>query len=153
MNKYHYTECGLQNVYISGIEVVVDDMGDEIITIPAVAELHHVIALGIVMHEYSISGDELKFLRTEMGYSRTQLAKLVHRDQQTVGRWERDENEIDEVSEIVIRRLAIEKLNLETQQGIDELSKSSVVSENIQPIQISMNAANENQYELVNLVA
>ena len=65
MASHHYTECGLKNVIINGLTPVVDDEGDEIITIHAVNELHRVIAEGIVSHAHGISGDELRFLRTE----------------------------------------------------------------------------------------
>lgn len=136
MNRHHYTECGLKNVFINGLEFVVDDEGDEIITIPAVNELHRVIALGIVSHKHGISPDELRFLRTEMGYTQAELATLVHHDKQSVGRWERGEFEIDGSAETIIRRLAIEKLNLDSAAGMDELSRRSVPTVKPQPIQI-----------------
>jgi DNA-binding transcriptional regulator YiaG len=149
MTSHHYTECGLQNVFIDGLEIVVDDEGDEIITIPAVNELHKVIALGIVSHEHGISGDELRFLRTEMGYTQAELAGLVHHDKQSIGRWERAEFDIDGSAETIIRRLAIEKLNLNADQGMDELSRRSVPTVKTQPINIRKTGCNDNgAYEL-----
>jgi DNA-binding transcriptional regulator YiaG len=136
MTNHHYTECGLDNVYIEGLEIVTDDAGDEIITIPAVNELHRMIAVGIVSHAHGMSGAELRFLRTEMGYSRAELAALVHHEQQSIGRWERGEFEIDSLAETVIRRLAIEKLCLGLEEGMDDLSKRSVPSVKTQPINI-----------------
>ncbi|MEW9808584.1 helix-turn-helix domain-containing protein [Mesorhizobium marinum] len=148
MSTHHYTESGLQNVFIDGLEFVIDDDGDEIITIPAVNELHHVIALGIVSHKHGMSGDELRFLRTEMGYTQAELAELVHHDKQSIGRWERGEYEIDSTAEAIIRRLAIEKLHLDTDSGIDELSRRSIPTVQPQPINIKM--ANDNGgYELL----
>lgn len=147
MASHHYTECGLQNVFIEGLEIVLDDDGDEVITIPAVNELHHVIALGIVSHENGISGDELRFLRTEMGYTQAELAELVHHDKQSIGRWERGEYEIDNSAEAIIRRLAIEKLSLNVDSGIDELSRRSIPSAQTQHINIRK--TNDNgEYEL-----
>lgn len=147
MASHHYTECGLQNVFIEGLEIVLDDDGDEVITIPAVNELHHVIALGIVSHEYGISGDELRFLRTEMGYTQAELAELVHHDKQSIGRWERGEYELDSSAEAIIRRLAIEKLSLKVDSGIDELSRRSIPSAQTQHINIRK--TNDNgEYEL-----
>ena len=147
MNKHHYTECGLQNVFIEGLEIVVDDEGDEIITIPAVNELHHVIALGIVSHEQGITGDELRFLRSEMGYTQAELADLVHHDKQSVGRWERSEYDIDSSAETIIRRLAIEKLSLEVKSGVDELSRMSTPSLQTQTINI-MKTNDNGEYKL-----
>lgn len=149
MTSHHYTECGLQNVFIDGLEIVVDDEGDDIITIPAVNELHRVIALGIVSHEHGISGDELRFLRTEMGYTQAELAAVVHHDKQSVGRWERGEFDIDSSAETIIRRLAIEKLNLDAEEGVDELSRKSVPTVKTQPINIRKTGCNDNSsYEL-----
>lgn len=155
MSNHHYTECGLQNVYIDGLEFVTDDEGDRIVTIPAVNELHKCIALGIVTHKHGMDADELRFLRTEMGYTQSELASLVHHDRQSIGRWERAECEIDGSSEAIIRRLAIEKLSLSSRDGIDELSKYCVPTVSSQPINIKMStkmATNDNythEYELI----
>lgn len=147
MSKHHYTECGLQNVYIDGLEIIIDDDGDEIITISAVNALHQVIALGIVTHEHGMSGDELRFLRTEIGYTQAELAQLVHHDKQSIGRWERAEYDIDSSAEALIRRLAIEKLNLQTEDGIDELSRRSIPS--VQTQSINIRKTNDNgEYKL-----
>lgn len=150
MNKHHYTECGLQNVFIEGLEIVVDDEGDEVITIPAVNELHHVIALGVVSHEHGITGDELRFLRSEMGYTQAELADLVHHDKQSVGRWERSEYDIDSSAETIIRRLAIEKLSLDVKSGMDDLSRMSIPSVQTQPINI-MKTNDNGEYRLQNV--
>jgi len=150
MNKYHYTECGLQNVFIDGLDFLVDDAGDEIITIPAINELHRLIAKGIVSHKHGISGEELRFLRTEMGFTQSELAAIVHHDKQSIGRWERSEFDIDSAAEAIIRKLAIEKLELDVIFGIDELSAKSVPTVQSQPINIKF--ANDNaasQYELL----
>lgn len=133
---HHYTESGLLNVYISGINVERDDDGDEVITIPSVNELHHVIATGIVNHPKGISGAELRFLRSEMGLTQAEMAALVHRDKQSIGRWERSEIEIDSSAEALVRRLAIEKLDLPVEAGIDELSRRSVPTAEEQQIKI-----------------
>ena len=145
MADHHYTECGLQNVYISGISKMTDDDGDEVILVPAVNSLHRAIAEGIVSHAKGIDGSELRFLRSEMGYTQAELATLVHRDKQSIGRWERSETEIDSVAEAVIRKLAIEKLELDVKLGMDELSRSSVPTAETQPILIE---AVKDGYEL-----
>ncbi|MER8799330.1 helix-turn-helix transcriptional regulator [Mesorhizobium sp. M0998] len=148
-NAHHYTESGLLNVYIEGIAVEVDDDGDDIITIPAVNELHQVIALGIVSHAKGMSGDELRFLRSEMGLTQAELAALVHRDKQSIGRWERNEIDIDSSAEALVRRLAIEKLGLPVDAGIDELSRRSVPTADEQPIKIQKMNNDARPYELI----
>lgn len=138
MAYHHYTECGLQNVFIKGITTMIDDDGDDVIQIPAVNTLHRVIAEGIVRHAKGMDGTELRFLRSEMGYTQSELAGLVHRDKQSIGRWERSETEIDSVAEAVIRKLAIEKLDLQVELGMDQLSLRSVPTAETQTIEINV---------------
>lgn len=137
MTTYHYTESGLLNVYIEGLSPMIDDDGDEVIQIPAINELHSIIAQGIVRHEKGISPEELRFLRTEMGLTQSELAAVVHRDKQTVGRWERGELPIEGAAETVIRGLAIQRLALEpVPGGVEQLAKSSVSTAEVQSINI-----------------
>lgn len=145
MSKYHYTECGLQNVFIEGLTPVEDAEGDLCIEITAVNALHMAIAEGIVRQIGSISAAELRFLRTEMGYTQAELARMVHANKQTVGRWERGEYEIDSNAETIIRMLAIEKLLIEFDASIEQLSASSVPTAETNPINIK---AENDQYQL-----
>jgi DNA-binding transcriptional regulator YiaG len=148
--KYHYTECGLNNIVIEGLSVIADDDGDDVLEIPYINELHCAIASGIVLHEQGMSGAELRFLRSEMGITQAELATLLHKDKQTVGRWERADSEIDGTSETIIRKFAIEKLNLDISDGIDELSKKSVSTALDQTISI---IASNSSYTLAKNVA
>jgi DNA-binding transcriptional regulator YiaG len=148
--KYHYTECGLNNVVIEGLPVMTDDDGDEVVEIPNINDLHCAIASGIVLHEQGMSGAELRFLRSEMGLMQVELATLLHKDKQTVGRWERAESEIDGTSETIIRKLAIEKLGLDISDGIDVLSRKSIATAQDQTISI---VANDTSYSLADRAA
>lgn len=136
MSSHHYIECGLMNVFVEGLDPITDDAGDDIVTIPLVNQLHKAIALGIVSHEHGISGAELRFLRTEMGYTQAELASLVHHEKQAIGRWERGEGEINSSAELIIRLLSIEKLSLGLEADVDTLSRQSVPSLHSQPIKI-----------------
>lgn len=142
MADHHYTECGLQNVYIGGIQMMIDDDGDEVILIPAVNVLHRVIAEGIVSHAKGMNGAEFRFLRSEMGLTQAELAVFVHKDKQTIGRWERSETEIDSVAEAVIRKIAIEKLGLKVDLAMEQLSQRSVPTAADQPIKIDVVGGN-----------
>ncbi|MTH94684.1 DNA-binding transcriptional regulator [Roseibium sp. RKSG952] len=149
MSTHHYTECGLENVYIHGIEPIIDNGGDEAIIVQAINELHQVIAYGIVTHGQGISGDELRFLRTEMGFTQAELADVLHNDKQTVGRWERGEYPIDSLAETIIRKLVIEKLELDVDMAIGEISRRSIPTAEFQPINIhQVNDSHESHYQL-----
>ena len=127
--RYRYTECGLDNVFIEGIDVSVDDDGDEVLYIPAVNELHRTIARGIVESETGIAGQELRFLRTTMGLTQAELARHVHHDAQSIARWEKNQTPIQPASEIVIRLLAVEKLNLGERASVEQIAAKCVRAE------------------------
>lgn len=129
MEAYHYKECGLDNVLIKGMVPCKDDEGDEVFAIPNVLGLHKVIAETIVSREAGMTGPELRFIRTEMGMTQAELAKVVHHEAQSIGRWERNEFAIDQTAEALIRLLAIEKLALQLGgETVSELSERCVPS-------------------------
>ena len=115
ITRYQYTECGLSNVWIQGLRTE-DDVGEEIIKILNIGSLHKLISQGVVASEGTLTGPELRYLRTEMGLTQAQLGELVHRERLTISRWERGENHLDGATEAYIRILASSKLGLD---GID----------------------------------
>jgi transcriptional regulator with XRE-family HTH domain len=146
MTKYHYTESGLKNVFIEGIVPVIDEEGDEVIEIRFIAALHAEIARGIITQKGTISGEELRFLRTEMGFTQAELASHVSLDAQTIGRWERSEKPVNPTAETVIRALAGEKLVHSFNKSIEELAESIKATEEDDEINIQ---AQEEGYRLL----
>ena len=147
MSKYHYTESGIDNVYIEGMKVQIDDHDDEVYCIPNVNGLHKVIAHAIVNQAMAMLGTELRFLRTEMGVTQAELAKLVHRDAQTMGRWERGEIEIDSNAEVLIRLVACEKLGLDPGLSVEEMAQRCVPSAKLEVIRID--GSNPSNYQQI----
>lgn len=146
-SRYHYTECGLDNVFIEGMEAVVDDAGETVYEIPNINQLHRVIAYAIVDQDAAMSPKELRYLRTELGLTQAELAKVVHTDEQTVRRWEQGKCPVNSSSEIVIRMLALETLGLKS-EGVREVAEKCVVSAETQMIRIDgSDPANYRQLE------
>ena len=136
MNAYRYTESGLDTVIIEGVDLLADDAGDECVTIPNINGLHRAIALGIVTKRSGLTGPELRFLRTEMGLTQSELAALVHREPLAVSRWERNEVIIDSNAETVIRLEAIEALDLPRDASVRDIAGWCVPSADTPPIRI-----------------
>ncbi|RZJ46499.1 MAG: helix-turn-helix domain-containing protein [Brevundimonas sp.] len=105
---YRYEECGLDNVILVGLPCCEDDDGDLVIHVPNINVLHRSLAGAIAHKGTSINAQELRFLRTELGMSQAELAELVNRDGQTIGRWERGEKPIDRSAETLIRILVLQ---------------------------------------------
>jgi transcriptional regulator with XRE-family HTH domain len=134
--EHRYVECGLDNVTIAGISVVQDDPGESVLTIPNVRGLHRAIATGIVMRHSSMSGRELRFLRTEMGMTQAELAAMIHREPLAISRWERGECPIDSNAETVIRLHAIDALELDVDASVSQISGWSIPIAEEVPIEI-----------------
>jgi transcriptional regulator with XRE-family HTH domain len=137
MNGYRYTESGLDNVIIHGVSFIKDDAGEQVVTIHNIAGLHRAIATAIVMKPVSMSGKELRFLRTEMGMTQAELAAIVHREPLAISRWERGEVEqIDMNAETVIRLHAKEILELNVNATVRAMSEWSVPTAMSPPLEI-----------------
>ena len=129
MKNYRYTESGLDNVIIRGMNFLIDDAGEQIVTIRNVAGLHRAIATAIVQKTVSMTGKELRFLRGEMGMTQAELAVVVHREPLAISRWERGEvSDIDMNAETLIRLLARETLHLPISAEVKEMSSWAVPS-------------------------
>jgi DNA-binding transcriptional regulator YiaG len=146
MIDYRYTESGLNNVTIRGMNVPVDDADDEVYCIPNILGLHKVIAQSIVTKPHGITGAELRFLRTEMGLTQAEMAEMVKKDHQTLGRWERGDKTMDQNAEFAIRMLAKERLQLDVTVSVEEMLRSCVPS--AQPGMIVIDGSDPNDYKL-----
>ena len=107
-HPYHYTECGLKNIWLDG--VYLDEEGDPVI--PHLIQLHEEIAKGLALQKKRLSGSEIRFLRTHIGLSGTDFAKkIVKVSPETVSRWENDKQTMDASTELLLRMLVLKKIS------------------------------------------
>jgi putative transcriptional regulator len=104
--QYHYTESGLDNVWLmgSGVEIV-DLPSGRHLKINDIEGLHHAIGMTLVKEKKNLTGKEIRFLRQELLLSQVVLAKLLDVTEQTVHRWETGKAEIPKPAESLIRFL------------------------------------------------
>jgi len=107
---YHYTECGLENVFLSGGVDFFDGPRGKQITIRDLEGLHAAIGRFLVNEKKHLSGRELRFLRHEMVMSQSLLATLLDVAEQTVHRWETGKTEVPKPAEALVRMLYNEHL-------------------------------------------
>jgi DNA-binding transcriptional regulator YiaG len=119
---YRYDACGLDNVILKGLRVLQADDGENVITIPNIGLLHRVLTVAVASKDGGLQPKELRFLRSEMGLTQAQLAALVGKEVQAIGRWERDENPIDTSAEIVVRARALQHATQEL-PPMEDMSK------------------------------
>lgn len=76
---YHYKISGLDNVYLKGgvTEFICPKCGTKSTSIKNLIGLHRVIATNLAIAKRRLTGSELRFLREQLGYAASDLAKLV----------------------------------------------------------------------------
>lgn len=115
MKKYHYTECGLENIYlVNGFKITKFKNGDEEIFIHDIHGLHRAIGMILVSKAGLLLGDEIKFIRTTLDLSQTGLAKLLGlSDHQSVLAWEKNKYPIPKTADHLLRAIFFGYLNVE----------------------------------------
>lgn len=89
MANYHFTESGLDWVYLSEDMVVQHDTAyGPAVSIPKLDEVLVAIGRKIISREDPICGQEVKFLRSRLGLSQEDFALIVRTTRGTVARWE-----------------------------------------------------------------
>ena len=85
---YHYTESGLQNVWLKNGYTVHKTPYGKGMAITDVAGLHK--AIGLVLARLpKLTGAQFRFLRKEMGMSQKAIATLLGTSEQNISLWER----------------------------------------------------------------
>jgi putative transcriptional regulator len=102
---YHYTESGLDNIWLENGFEYVDLPEGRHIKILDVRGLHLEIGRYIIADKKDLTGKEIKFLRKEMLMTQALLAKLLEVSEQTIHRWENGKADIPKTAEVFVRML------------------------------------------------
>lgn len=86
---YHYTDSGLDNVWLENGYTIHDTPYGEGISIQNTEELHKVIGEWLISLPKPLTGAELRFIRLEMDMTQKNLAGMLGEEEQTVRRWEK----------------------------------------------------------------
>ena len=105
---YHYTESGLQHVWLTSGFIVRTTPYGKGVSIQDVAGLHKAICKSIA-RKPSLTGAELRFLRKEMQMSQSALAVLLGTSEQNISLWER-RGRIPRASDRLVKLICLEFL-------------------------------------------
>lgn len=107
---HHFTECGLDNVYlVNGFRLEESAQGT-IISIEHLDGLIQAIAEHLVFARKTLNGREIRFLRHHLNLSQRALGTLLAVDEQTVARWEKGKTRVDGAAERMIRLMCAEQM-------------------------------------------
>lgn len=99
----HYTMCGLDGIYLLNGFLPKKTPHGNGVTISDIDGLHKTIGLSLIMDRKTLTPEELRFLRKEMGLTQADLAQRLGLSDQQVARWEKGECEISSPAEKLIR--------------------------------------------------
>lgn len=132
---YHYTESGLENVWLeNGYTVKQTPYGKGVAVIDA-DQLHEMLAIWLTKKPGRLTGKEFRFLRTMMCLSQESLAKMIGVTDQALSLWERH-GKVPKTGDAVVRMLITEKLQgdgkmsemLERINTVDRLVNQQIVA-------------------------
>jgi DNA-binding transcriptional regulator YiaG len=133
---YHYTECGLSNVYLrNGFNTIETPQG-EAVSIHNISGLHRAIGKIIISTQKDFSGDEIRFLRHEMLMSQGTLSTLLGMSEQEICRWEQGKVKIPKPSESLLRLIYREHCNDQNGKIVSTLKEIANLESKIKDIQI-----------------
>lgn len=100
--------------------------GEEEIVIPRVEEVHATVAAGIARQLAPLTPDQIRFMRTHLGYSSVDFAKELQVTPETVSRWESGKVKMSGTTEKLVRLMVLVEKPLSSYGvgGPDETKKA-----------------------------
>jgi len=146
---YHYTECGLDNVYlINGFDYVDAPAGRQV-KIKDIDGLHIVIGRTLINQKENLTGKEIRFLRQEMLMSQATLAKLLQVSEQAIHRWEKNKTGVSKPAEMLIRLLYREHINEKVTSGLRvRLEKLADIEDSIDGSKMTLQKSAKHDWQL-----
>lgn len=90
IEQYRYRESGLDNVFVSDVDIFRCKCGEEYVQLSGVDNIHNKIATALLHKNSLLSGSESKFLRKWLGLKSEEMAQALGYTRVTVSRWEND---------------------------------------------------------------
>ena len=109
-NEYHYTLCGLNNIYLLNGYTEYDTPYGKGVSINNIDGLHLAIARDLINAPRRLLPEEFRFLRKEMKCSQGSFGLTIGVNEQTIARIEKGELQPRVAFEAVFRALAAEVL-------------------------------------------
>ena len=113
-----YPECGLDNVRLHQVPVWECVNGHRDLQVPAVDELHQVLALAIITQSWRLKGQEVRFLRKHLGYTARHFSSLIGLSHVTLSRFENNRVEIPRKMDALVRLFAAQVFSEKTHTAL-----------------------------------
>ncbi len=121
VGPYTYKESGLDNVVLEKISIYTCPCGEEMVAIPNMTKLHTAIGKELIRKESPLSGQEIRFLRKNMGFSAVKLAETMGVDNASVSRWENGARKMSTTNDRMVRMLYCTMKGLGSRELVEEV--------------------------------
>lgn len=120
---YHYTESGLNKIYLANGYEHIDTEFGKATTVHNPQGLHDAIGLSICQKSH-ITGAEFRFLRKELDLSQSALGKNMGITDQAIAKWEKT-GKVPKTADRFIRLIYLEKLqgNVKITELLNKISE------------------------------
>lgn len=128
VRDHQFVESGLENVWIEGVTALVCPNGHERLAIPALGQVHRVLAQAIVSKGNRLKGPEVKYLRKHLGLSNQDFARVMGVSVSQASRWASGSDEMGQSAEYLLRVLVHSGIKPES-YPLDEVGYLKAVAE------------------------
>lgn len=133
---YHYRACGLDNVWLENGYTEKETRYGRGVSVSDADQLHALLAQEVACKRGSLTGQEVRFLRTSMLLSQKSLGEMLGVTDQAVSLWERDQSPIPSAADALLRLMALKKVSgdgdvlkvLERVNTVDRLVNQRIVA-------------------------
>lgn len=133
---YHYKVCGLDNVWLENGYTEKDTRRGRAVAVADADQLHALLTQEVACKGGSLTGQEVRFLRSSMLLSQKSLGAMLGVSEQTVSLWERDQGGIPAAEDALLRLLALKNSSgqgdvvkvLERVNTVDRLVNQRIVA-------------------------
>ena len=145
---WHYTESGLDDVYMYNVEVRTCLSCDaKSPRLPRINDLHATIGRAVALQKTSLSGSEARFLRKHLGLQAKEWAVLLRLPAETLSRWENDKQVIGAQSDSLLRALYFLKLAEQGHKIPDRtVEEMAAIVADSETLNVLINVDNPNVY-------
>jgi len=99
----HYTQCGLDDIFLINGFRRLQVGGEESVAIQEVEGLQKAIALNVVRNKALLNGKEVRFLRKLLDFTQAEIGLWLGYTSQQVARWEKGEGKINPSADKLLR--------------------------------------------------
>jgi DNA-binding transcriptional regulator YiaG len=105
-----YPECGLDNVVLVNVPVWECRNGHRDVQVPAVEQLHDVLAQAVVSQSWPLKGQDIRFLRKHLGYSVRHFSDVIGLNYVTLSKFENERSAIPRKLNALVRLFCAQSL-------------------------------------------